>query len=77
VTRARSKVAATATGGPDKSVQGPVSGPDAISHLERVDSGVTHPKKRARLGVAPAGVVDMGAAAMAAGSNPTGPAHGL
>jgi hypothetical protein len=45
--------------------------------LQRDDSGVSHPKKRARLGVEPAGVVAMEVAAVVAGSKPTGPALGL
>jgi hypothetical protein len=68
LTRSRSKVAATAIGGPDSS----------SAKLKRVDSDVTHPKKRAKLGaVAPAGMAEMEAAALAGSSKPTGPAQGM
>jgi hypothetical protein len=50
---------------------------EAGGMLQREDSGVSHPRKRARLGVKPAGVVAMEVAAAAAGSKPTGPAVGL
>lgn len=50
---------------------------EAGGMLQREDSGVSHPKKRARLGVEPAGVVAMEVAAVVAGSKPTGPALGL
>lgn len=78
ITRARSKGAVVgAGGGVSDGVSGGVSDRPTTTHshlLERSDSGVTHPKKRARVGPAPGAMAAAGAAGAEAASKPTGPA---